>query len=175
MPNWCNNTLTISHPDKKKMEEVYSLLCRIEDKDNENETFFGFFMPEPDHEEGPENATPAWYWWRVNNWGTKWDASIFNYEQVDDHTISVFFDTAWGPAIGVYDTMVEDLGFSVEARYFEPGMGFVGTYEDGVDDYYEYSNQSATSVRPYIGEDNDDYWGISTMMEEWEEEEAAHG
>ncbi len=29
------------------------------------------------------------------------------------------------------------LGFDVQASYFEPGMSFAGTWQNGEDDYYE--------------------------------------
>jgi hypothetical protein len=65
-----------------------------------------------------------------------------------------------------------DLGFEVEAFYYEPGMQFVGKWTDGDDDCYEYGDYDSTTVRDYIGEELDDYFGISESMAEWEAENA---
>ncbi len=37
-----------------------------------------------------------WYWWSVDNWGTKWDAVTTNYDY-DHQWLQVCFDTAWSP------------------------------------------------------------------------------
>jgi hypothetical protein len=63
-----------------------------------------------------------------------------------------------------------DLGFEIEAFYYEPGMQFVGKWVDGDDDCYEYGGYDSTTVRDYIGEELDDYFGISESMADWEEE-----
>jgi hypothetical protein len=58
------------------------------------------------------------------------------------------------------------------AFYYEPGMQFVGKWDNGVDDYIEYGGEDSTTVRDTIGEELDDYFGISDSMAEWEEENA---
>jgi hypothetical protein len=50
-------------------------------------------------------------------------------------------------------------------------MCFVGKYEDGIDDYHEYSSENSKTVRDAIGEELDDFFGISEAMEEYEEDE----
>ena len=69
--------------------------------------------------------------------------------------------------------IVEELtnrGLSVTLYYYEPGMGFVGKWEDGYDDYYEISGETSKTVRSVIGDDLDDFFGISESMAEYEEE-----
>jgi hypothetical protein len=63
-----------------------------------------------------------------------------------------------------------ELGFEITAYYYEPGMAFVGKWEDGCDDYFEISGHDSTNVREAIGEELDDYFGISEDMAQWEEE-----
>ena len=62
------------------------------------------------------------------------------------------------------------MGFSVRAYYSEPGMGFAGVYEDGFDDYYEFSGMSADEVEEMLPEALNEMYGITESMREWEEE-----
>ena len=61
MPNWCNNTLTITCASKEEADELHK---HLENQEAEDWTFFGFFVPEDWNEDD-------WYWSRVNAWGTK--------------------------------------------------------------------------------------------------------
>jgi hypothetical protein len=58
----------------------------------------------------------------------------------------------------------------VTLYYYEPGMGFVGKWEDGCDDYYEYAGENSNTVRVAIGDELDDMFGISESMAEYEAE-----
>lgn len=174
MPNYCNNTLTLTAATREDADHLHTFLQEYENSSagEERPTFFGYFRPEPDYEAEEDDAMPGWYWWRVNNWGTKWDASIHDIHWVDDYNVVLVFDTAWSPPTGVYQAMM-DQGWGVNASYFEPGMCFVGNWVDGEEEYYEYSQcQSSDELIELIGEDLDNEWGISMMMEEyWNEEE----
>jgi hypothetical protein len=110
-----------------------------------------------------------WYDWNVNNWGTKWDFALDSVERTDDNTVVASFESAWSPPTTAYERLME-LGFEIEAFYYEPGMGFVGKWDNGVDECYEYHGQDSTTVRDYIGSELDDYFCISESMAEWEEE-----
>lgn len=167
MPNWCNNSLQLTAATKEEAKELCILLETL-DGDTSNEenapTFFGHFVPE----QWDENE---WYWSRVEAWGTKWDASIHSWDFVDDFTVVISFDTAWSPPIGVYNAMVEQ-GWGVSATYYEPGMCFVGAWVDGVEEHYEYALcETPEAIREMIGEDLDDEYGISDMMQVYLEEE----
>jgi len=54
--------------------------------------------------------------------------------------------------------------------YYEPGMGYCGKFEDGSDEYYEYSGEKSDTVRAAIGDELDDMFGISESMAEYEAE-----
>ena len=100
MPNWCDNDLFIygSEEDLKKIKEQVT---------NEAGDFdFGKIVPEPDTpdyfkdnlsfddmKEHPLN----WYNWRLDNWGTKWNANDSNIGQVGSGQLQVWFDTACLP------------------------------------------------------------------------------
>jgi hypothetical protein len=105
----------------------------------------------------------------VNEWGTKWDTECHSVDTYEEHpdTLEAVFDTAWAPPVPFYEKL-ERMGFQVEAKYYEPGMGFAGMYSDGCDDYYELSGMSAEDVEQKIPEELDAEFGISDSMYEWE-------
>ncbi len=70
----------------------------------------------------------------------------------------------------VAEALVEQ-GFQVTLYYYEPGMAYVGKFEDGCDDYYEYGGENSQTVRAAIGDELDDMFGISESMAEYEAEQ----
>ena len=62
------------------------------------------------------------------------------------------------------------MGFQVEAKYHESGMGFAGMYADGTEDFYDLSGMSASDVEHHIPEELDAEFCISENMYEWEAE-----
>lgn len=132
MPNWCLNNLTIEHEDRAKvMEFVHAYK---EGKACEH------YLPVPKRDDG--ELSDDWWDYRVENWGTKWDIGSDNNEShglnptVVGNQASMEFDSAWSPPIGLYERLVE-LGFKIEASYWEPGMDFAGRWIDSIDEYYE--------------------------------------
>ena len=132
MPNWCLNRLTIEHDDVTMIEEFVEAYKRGETCEH--------YIPTPKNADG--SLHDDWWDYRVNNWGTKWDIGSYQDETfglhptVVDNQATMSFDSAWSPPTGLYERLVE-LGFKVEATYFEPGMGFAGRWIDGDDQYYE--------------------------------------
>ena len=167
MPNWCNNSVTLTAASE---EEAQPHKLHFEKEKEDEWSFFGFFHPEPEYEANESDAMPDWFWWRVNNWGTKWDASIHQVDWIDDLTCVMIFDTAWSPPLGIYEAMKEQ-GWHVFASYYEPGMCFVGRWDDGDDENYEYSNCSTgDEIREYLPEELDMDWGISESFDEAEDD-----
>jgi len=131
MPNWCMNTLMVSHDDKtmvQKFADAYNTggVCQQ-------------FIPMPEGED--------WYSWNVSNWGTKWDFGLDkNFDDPvevkqngDKYEVTVSPNTAWSPPLDFYNHLV-GLGYNVLASYFEPGMGFCGVYSNGYDNYIDYGD-----------------------------------
>ena len=141
MPNWCQNVATIVHEDKEKIDAIENEL----NKEKDDVALFQMLRPRPaDQEE-------TWYAWNCDNWGTKWDISYCDFDRIDDYTIKLNFDTAWGPCTTLYEYM-ETEGYTVEAYYNEEGMAFCGSFIDGYDDYHDYSRRvDAQSVATCIG------------------------
>ena len=118
-----------------------------------------------------ETGFSNWYDFCVARWGTKWDISSQAECERDEDGLGFngTFDTAWAPPMGVVEQMVED-GLEVTLYYNEPGMSFVGKFEDGEDFCYDYGGLNSETVRGYIGDELDDFFGISEQMAEYEAE-----
>jgi len=134
MPNHCDQQVTITGPR--------ALISQIEDNLKCKEArFCDLIAPMPfEMWVAPDQGNVgAWYEWRNENWGTKWD--VCEVEGVgrrligDGTTKEVEFRcwTAWAPPIPIWDRLV-DLGCKVDADYQDEGGMFEGTYRDGLDE-----------------------------------------
>lgn len=184
MPNWCQNSVTITHEDPAKMSALVEAM-------NANK-FCNFAIPVPtelsetisgaygdsDKQAELEAQTARniethgygnWYDFCVNRWGTKWEVDTQSSVDFDGQTVNASFDSAWSPPCGVYEALVEQ-GYDVVAYYYEPGMGYLGKYDNGCDETYEISGETSKTVRAVIGAELDDMFNISESMAEWEAE-----
>jgi hypothetical protein len=189
MPNWCNNTLELSHEDPAMIERAKKAFAdgRLLDE----------FIPVPkslhivagrvgdDNDpkqielEAQEKANieahgyATWYDYCVNEWGTKWDVggNDYNEPQQDSPTkITMSFDSAWAPPCAAMDKLM-DLGFSVRLYYYEPGMCFAGIYDENGDDYYDLGGMNSDQVAEDLPSVLDEMFCISETIAEYEEEE----
>jgi hypothetical protein len=155
MPNWCSNSVELKHEDPAK-------ITWIETTAGEKE-FMNTIVPRPVTE------NDNWYDWNIANWGTKWDidAEITSQNQ---NSITFYFDSAWSPPIEFYKAL-EEMGFEVSATYCEPGACYVGKYENGEDDCYDYSAMTSVEVESDIPSDLNNEYGISDSLKECEDED----
>lgn len=183
MPNWCNNGITLRHADPAMIDRVVKgkdglLMEFLPTPEALLETTAGSFGDDEKQRaleaQQAENVRKYgfkdWYDWNIANWGTKWDFALENVDRPDPNTVTAAFDSAWSPPIDAYNKLME-LGFEVEAMYYEPGMCFVGKFDNGVDECIEYGEFNSETVRDAIGAELDDYFGISEEMAQYEEEE----
>ena len=184
MPNWCNNTFELVAP-KEKVREFESFLNEKNGKD-----WFDFFLPCPAElkDGGPVSPHDApkpdliekygasdWYTWSVNNWGCKWncDAQDWNVDDYDDENLSIkfWFDSPWGPPTELYNFIDAQDDLNVFANFHEEGMAFVGKFEYGSVDSYDYSDLESLDMIP---DEIVEEWNLREMLEEraeWEEED----
>jgi len=181
MPNWCDNTISISGPAEKLSpiftklkEDDSSGLCSILHPMPEN-TFMGN-LGQDERKKCAEENIPNWYDWCVSNWGTKWDTSDgdWTYEDAGDGNaiLTGSFQSAWGPPVGVYTHCQEahpDL--HIEAMYYEGGCAFAGMWNsiDGEDHYSLEGTKK--DIEDQLPEELNECFGITECMEEDEEEE----
>ena len=181
MPNWCDNSLSLRHSDPEMIKRAEAAVGRGELLNEfvpvpEQLKIVAGSVGDPDQQKKLEADTARnveelgygnWYDFCSGVWGTKWDvdAEIINTE---DDLIEMTFQSAWAPPTGWYDKMTE-LGFDVDAYYFEGGMGFCGHYHDGNDNYYEVGATSK-ETKETVPSDIDDCFGISEYQYEYEQE-----
>ena len=185
MPNWCSNHITVRGTNQAEIQRLAKALgegkfCNAVIPCPEDLQITAGFMGKDTPEQlelerrEAENVKKYgyknWYDFQVANWGTKWDVDCSDVEVDDDGLgFSGGFESAWSPPIQIAEALVEQ-GYEVTLYYYEPGMGFCGKYEDGCDDYYEYSGENSKTVRSAIGDELDDMFGISESMAEYEAE-----
>jgi hypothetical protein len=186
MPNYCSNYLTLTHKDPAMIVRAKDALERGE--------FLAEFIPVPEElqivagsvgnpvEQAKLEADTNrniekygygnWYDYCVNEWGTKWDVGGDGQEvdiTEDGTMLTTYFDSAWAPPTNAYEKL-QDMGFGVEAMYYEPGMAFAGKWDHGSDDYYEFGSMSADQAESEIPSDVDFAFGITESIREYERE-----
>ena len=144
MPNWCNNMLVVESGNSPFDLDDFLLSCRpgyVSTKaspaekvvaslapEQEEENFsFQVLVPEPDELKGDE-----WRRWRLDNWGTKWDANdAMIFCEDENRSIKLYFHTAWGPPISWFRKFVErHPGWKAYLVYAEQGNWFAGVAEN---------------------------------------------
>ena len=149
MPNWCRNRVTVfgKEEDISKISDIFS----------DKKSIFDHIIKSPDWKRLPNEKgefpklrqelnkdgsvfyetydfpdgknDDRWYYWCIDNWGTKWELSDLDIEYSDDEILELTFSTAWSPPEGVMNKLKEkypDLGFT--CFYDEPGMEVAGYY-----------------------------------------------
>jgi hypothetical protein len=181
MPNWCNNTITLTG-HKEKITAIYA-------KSKEDNALIQQLKPMPEALEGTTSPAPKegkvqplvdgfdnWYDWRVQNWGSKWDVDADNLELSEDGTtIEGWFDSAWAPPIHAYEYFLTDNeDCSIKSYYYEGGMDFGGLWEDFADAEVTMSDFTADEMEdPSSGliYDLNEHFNFSEYVREYEEEQ----
>lgn len=185
MPNWCNNTLTLEHDDPAMIKRAYDALERGE--------FLQEFIPVPEElketmagsygDDEKQKALEAqqkrnvekygysnWYDYCVGEWGTKWDVGNDGCQDIhpDGKMLHTSFDSAWSPPVNAYEKL-EQLGFRVQAMFYESGMAFAGSYEDGNCSDFSLEGMTADEIEQNYPE-LDEAFSISESIREYEAE-----
>jgi len=111
-----------------------------------------------------------WYDYCVGEWGTKWDVGGDGQSDIhpDGKMLHTSFDSAWSPPVAAYEKL-EQLGFGVDAMYYEGGMGYAGAFSNGTDEELNLEGMSADEIEQEYPE-LDEAFGISECMREYEAE-----
>jgi len=129
MPNWCNNSFSITG-NTESIKDLWEAAQTAG----------------PDGDFGLLNAIAPIGDWEygkaVDTWGTKWDVTDEGLEFIDNGdgtaSISGWFDSAWSPPIGAYEQLAADFDSCIiECSYYEPGMDFGGFWssENGDEEF----------------------------------------
>jgi hypothetical protein len=185
VPNWCSNHIQVRGSNSAEIKLLVDAFnegkfCEQvipvpEDLLREGTSSFGGPNAEAYDQIRAENRErhgyESWYEFCVDTWGTKWDISVDQPADLDEDGLGFAgcFETAWSPPLGIVRAL-EQQGYEVVLRYYEPGVCFVGKWEAEYDECYEYSGETSSTVRQAIGDDLDDFFGISESMFAYEEE-----
>ena len=146
MPNHCNNQLTLENG-----ESLFGVLAPYLIDKGEGYYDFDFQKVIPMDEKLLEGE--AWYAWRVQNWGTKWDGYEGRFNSGDFSSFS--FDTAWGPPLPIIKKLAELTGQTFILEYIEEGMFFCGKYtaspEEYDSEYYDNIENAPTELLDSLG------------------------
>lgn len=115
MPDWTYNSITIKKGRSSDENWKY-----IVDTFNESEEggVFGLmekFLPQP------EDIGDAWYEWRINHWGTKWDIAVTDLAH-EDESISFSEQTAWAPPSSFLRFLCHKFGLDIRNEYNDGGQ-----------------------------------------------------
>lgn len=177
MPNWVYNNLTIAPNDEaggtikdvadlvEQVGRAYTIKSR-DWKTGEmfdhavNDPEFSFWnITRPDESEikeyeeshGASGASPFWYDWNCENWGTKWDASDVEFIDHEPDHKQYRFSTPWAPPIPVLVSLsAQHPNLHIELEW-EEEQGFGGTFvftngEAHETNYYDVPNSHADFV-----------------------------
>ena len=150
MPNFVRNILYF---DGENVQAVFDF---VSSKDSVFD--FNKIIPEP------ENIAD-WYGWRVENWGTKWNA--VDAEIIDD---GVMFDTAWSaplPVIKKLSELFPKIKLNVTCSDEDAGenCGQI-TYKNGVESDWYYPDRAKEIAEIY-----EECWGMPPFEEECQDDE----
>ena len=161
MPNYCNNVVEIRGPQKvvkalvdhrldfQKIHPYPKDLDIVAGRSGADDSPEQKALVAAEESNLKKYGYKNWYDWCVSEWGTKWNAGgsdnadmQIDWDEDGDDSIALFqFDTAWAPALGVMQKLMDDHPeLSIECRYYEPGVGFFGVWTDGSDRCYEFEN-----------------------------------
>ena len=203
MPNWCENKLDVSgnKSDIQKFKE--STLVKSEKGDELHFTMNLLYPTPPELLEqtapntwrGEETDTEGklefekkieelnkkyghtdWYDWRVDKWGTKWDACETYILDDEDEFLSVEYNTAWSPNmewLKIIAKQFPELKFTL--WFEEPGNGFCGVYEvtdedeDLCEGDLEWRDEETGRLVEWNGDE--DFWMYSDTKEVIDDED----
>ena len=202
MPNYCNNVVEIRGPrrvvkalvdhrlDFQKIHPMPKDLDITAGREGPDDSVAQKALVAKEKANLKRYGHKNWYDWCVSEWGTKWNAGgsdnedmIVDYdEDVDDTGIALFtFSSAWAPPLGVFQKLKElhpDL--YIQGRYYEPGVGFFGVWDDGDDRCYNFESiEKGSSDEFWNSEDgillNENFDIVEDMIrnEEYEMDEGA--
>lgn len=148
MPNWCDNSLTVTGPKEelKKFRKIalFNGVFKMDRLSPTPKALLDVKVPNSPHRTDENEKMKHekevnklinrygysdWYHWRLSNWGTKWDVSDDSQTiPVDnDDEIVISFATAWAPPTEWVKKAANKFpNLEFKLSYMEEGMGFCG-------------------------------------------------
>lgn len=143
MPNYCQNTIIIKG---NSLSEFISTM----EKDENGLYIFSFNQTIPIPKEWDRED---WCDWRVENWGTKWDAVDPSIEEITDEILKIKCLTPWNPPLEWAKKCVKEFeDLKIEIGFCEGGNMFYGIIKNRIQYVMEIADEDFTE-----GEDGGHY------------------
>lgn len=141
---------------------------------------FGILIPQPEliytggtndeiKKEVESLGGTDWYYWDIDNWGTKWNACDDHVEWEDDECLVVSFDTAWSMAEPWWIRVGEEsqkLGVEIDGFYADEDFGgAMGTIH-----LNEYDDEITITCCSKDEDIYEDAWGYSPLEDVLQDE-----
>jgi hypothetical protein len=157
MPNWCNDSLTVTGP--RPDLDAFIKAAKGKDDGKKLDLCFNSLVPIP--------AEKEWYDWNIENWGTKWEPDSVSFN--DEGTrLDYSFATAWCPPLELLQKVsakFPTLEFVI--IFDESGNGSYGKYifKNGKFDGKDYTEEE------YLQRYDEEYQNELERVEEATREE----
>jgi hypothetical protein len=121
MPNWVTNELVVTGDTAQLKDFKSKFFTKVDGKKHPT---FSVIVSMPIEEKD------NWYDWNCNNWGTKWEPTHYEKNQVTAEIVDIQFDTAWSPPIEFFNTCADIYDKLRFKCYFIDEMGnFCGMFD----------------------------------------------
>ena len=185
MPNYCFNVVFIKHSDTAAIRRVADAFasgnlmasffpCPQELRDTASGSYSNPAEQAALMQKQGANILkygyPTWYEWMIAELGTKWDVGQDGFDtgyKPGDTDLTLNFDSAWSPPCKFYAKMCDQLGYTIKAYYYEPGMAFCGIWDEGEDVSYKVPS-TADEVADCIPAKLDEMFNIAEQIREYD-------
>ena len=172
MANVCSNYITI-----KGNPELIKIIAKdyigYNEETDSVDFNFNVMLPIPDNLQED-------YYWRMNNWGNRWDGSD-SWIDICDDEIFLNIETAWVPCDKWTYHLIELCpALNIYHEYYEGGEGFIGWIQheenEGPEDYenveYNFSNDRYNYWLTVFEKEYENFdWILETIEERLDEKE----
>lgn len=118
-------------PGVKTMTELHGFMKGSQDKTLTKSLALGA----AGYENLQRYGYPSWYKWRVEKWGTKWNAYDTSVLKQEPSRLVITFETAWSPPEPIFDQLVSE-GFEVNCLWQDEDPSNYGEYGDPWQTFY---------------------------------------
>jgi hypothetical protein len=157
MPNWFHNDIEITGPEAD-LSRFLAEYINTTDKERPA-CDFDKIIPQPqevlqDVAAEPPGASPLWYTWRNQNWGTKWNASDSYVGERDPERIRLGFQTANGVPDPIYRAIAARFPtLSIRVEYVDfPNCTGELHYRKGKVEHIDHTKEMIAANPDFFGE-----------------------
>lgn len=158
--NWTNHLVikAIADNDDERKEIIQQVKEKCFTVNKKDLIVFDLekILPTPELDDKPNGTImPNWWWWRIENWGTKWNAYYNKDFSMSEDTIDTWFCTANGTIIPIINKICNEMfkcKISLTLEYANEDWGNgCGIFEyDMNDDKFIYTGKDLAWVFDFL-------------------------